>query len=103
VSGTILWKGRLVKITGYIWLDDIVEKIETKHGVEQDEVRHLFDGRPQFRRVEKGHRQGEHVYSAAGHTDTGRYLVVYFVYKRNRRALILSARDMTRAERRKYE
>ena len=92
-----------MKIRGFIWLDDIVEKIETKHGVEQDEVRNIFASGPQFRRVEKGHRQGEHVYSAAGQTDTGRYLVVYFVYKQNRRALILSARDMTRTERRKYE
>jgi uncharacterized DUF497 family protein len=92
-----------VKITGFIWLDEIVEKIETKHQVEQDEVRELLAGGPQFRRVEKGHRQGEHVYSAAGQTDAGRYMVVYFVYKRNRRALILSAREMTRAERRRYE
>jgi uncharacterized DUF497 family protein len=93
----------LVKITGFIWLDEIVEKIETKHQVEQHEVQELFAGGPQFRRVERGHREGEHVYSAAGQTDTGRYVVVYSVYKRNRRALILSARDMTRAERRKYE
>ncbi|MGD9146186.1 MAG: BrnT family toxin [Anaerolineae bacterium] len=92
-----------MKITGFTWLDDIVEKIAVRHHVEQDEVRELFANRPQFRRVERGHRPDEHVYSAAGQTDAGRYLVVYFVYKRNRRALVLSARDMTRAERRKYE
>jgi len=92
-----------VKITGFIWLDDIVEKIETKHHVEQDEVRELFANKPQFRRVEKGHRPGEYVYSAAGQTDAGRYLVAFFVRKRDGRALLLSARDMTRAERRKYE
>ena len=92
-----------MKITGFIWLDDLVEKIETKHQVDQDEVRELFLNWPHFRRVEKGHRHDEHVYSAAGQTDAGRYLVVYFVYKRNRRALVLSARDMTRAERRRYE
>lgn len=92
-----------MKITGFIWLDDIVTKIEVKHHVEQNEVRELFANQPQFRRVEKGHRPGEHVYSAVGQTDAGRYLIAYFVYKRNRRALVLSARDMTRAERRKYE
>ena len=91
-----------MEITGFIWLDYIVEKIETKHRVGQDEVRELFANRPQFRRVEKGHRPGENVYSAAGQTDAGRYLVVFFVYKGNRRALVLSARDMTRAERRKH-
>lgn len=92
-----------MKITGFIWLDDIVEKIEVKHHVEQNEVRELFANQPQFRRVEKGHRPGEHVYSAVGQTDAGRYLVAYFEYKRNRRALVLSARDMTPAERRKHE
>jgi len=42
------------------------------------------------------------VYVAFGQTDGGRYLVVFFILKKNRQALILSARDMTRAERRKY-
>ena len=32
----------------------------------------------------------------------GRYLIVFFVYKRNGRALIISARDMTKSERRKF-
>ncbi len=31
-----------MNITGFIWLDDIVEKMEVKHHVEQDEVRELF-------------------------------------------------------------
>jgi uncharacterized DUF497 family protein len=42
------------------------------------------------------------VYSAAGQTDAGRYLIVFFVHKMNGRALILSARDMARKERRTY-
>lgn len=92
-----------MKITGFIWLDDIVTKIEVKHRVELNEVRELFANQPQYRQVEKGHRPGEHVYSAVGQTDAGRYLIAFFVYKRNRRALVLSARDMTRAERRKHE
>lgn len=92
-----------MRIVGFIWLDDVVDKIEVKHHVEQDEVRELLTNEPHFRRVEKGHRPGEHVYSAMGQTDAGRYLIAFFIYKRNRRALILSARDMTRAERRKYE
>lgn len=91
-----------MRITGFIWLDDIVEKMEAKHHVDQGEVRELFANRPSFRRVEKGHRPGEDVYSASGQTDDGRYLIAFFVYKRNGRALILSVRDMTRAERRQY-
>ena len=91
-----------MRITGLVWLDDIVQKLQQKHGVIQDEVREVFAGRPRFRLVEKGHRPGENVYTASGQTDAGRYLIVFFVYKRNRRALVLSARDMTRAERRKH-
>jgi len=32
-----------------------------------------------------------------------KHLVVFFIHKKDGHALILSARDMTRAERRKYE
>ena len=92
-----------MKITGFIWLDDIVEKLYSKHNVVLAEVREAFDNRPRFRFAEKGHRPGENVYFASGQTDEGRYLIIFFVYKKDKRALILSARDMTRAERRKYE
>jgi len=91
-----------VKITGFIWLGDIVEKLERKHQVLPDEVWEVFTDRPKFRFVEKGHHPDENVYAALGQTQAGRYLVVYFVYKKDKRALVLSARDMTRAERRKY-
>ena len=50
-----------MRILGFIWLDDIVEKIEAKHHVEQYEIREIFASRPQFRRVERGHRPGEDV------------------------------------------
>ena len=60
-------------------------------------------GRDLARFVEKGHRQGENVYAAMGQTNAGRYLIVFFVRKKTQQALILSARDMTRSERRRYE
>jgi len=43
------------------------------------------------------------VYAALGPTYGGRYLIIFFVYKRGGRALIISARDMTESERRLYE
>jgi len=91
-----------VKITGLIWLYDIVEKLEWKHGVMPDEVKEVLAQSTRFRLIEKGHRPGENVYAAFGQTATGRYLTVFFVHKMDGRALIISARDMTRAERRKY-
>ncbi len=92
-----------MNVTGYIWLDDIVEKLHQKHNVLPEEIREVFNSRPKFRFVEKGHRPNENVYFAAGQTTEGRYLIIFFVYKKDKRALILSARDMTRKERRRYE
>ena len=92
-----------MKINGIIWFDDIIEKLIRKHNVQQHEVREVLVNRPRFRFVEKGHRAGENVYAAMGQTDSGRYLIVFFVYKTDKRALILSARDMTKAERKLYE
>jgi uncharacterized DUF497 family protein len=92
-----------MKIKGIVWLDSIVEKINAKHGVSQQEVRQIIQGRTVFRFVEKGHRRGENVYAALGQTRAGRYLIIFFVYKIDQRILILTARDMTIAERKRYE
>lgn len=92
-----------MEISGFIWLDEVIEKLQEKHNVQQHEVREVFANRPRFRFVEKGHHRGENVYAALGQTDAGRYIIVFFVCKKNRQALVLSARDMTPAERRKYE
>ena len=84
-------------------LDDIVDKLLRKHSVTEHEVLEVLDGGPRFRFVEKGHRQGENVYVAMGRSATGRRLLVFFVYKPDRRILVVSARDMSKAERRLYE
>jgi uncharacterized protein len=92
-----------LKISGIIWLPEIVEKIARKHRVEQAEVREVLSGSSHFRFVEKGHRRGENVYSAMGQTSAGRYLIIFFVRKKTRQALVLSAREMTGSERKRYE
>lgn len=91
-----------MKITGFLWLPEIIQKLAWKHGVGQAEVEEVFFNLPHFRFVEKGHYPGENVYTALGQTDAGRYLTCFFVYKRDGRALIISARDMTHSERRRY-
>ena len=91
-----------MKIRGVIWLDSVADKIEAKHAVSCREVGQVLR-QAAFRFVEKGHRRGENVYAALGQTDAGRYLIVFFVCKPDHRALILTARDMTVAERRRYE
>ena len=91
-----------MKISGLIWLAEIVDKLNWKHQVQQEEVREVFRRQPKYRFIEKGHRRGENVYVAQGRTEAGRYLNVFFVYKADHRALILSARNMTSAEKRTY-
>ena len=92
-----------MRITGFIWLEEVLEKLAKKHQVHEHEVVEVFESRPKFRFVEKGHREGENVYAALGRSDAGRYLVVFFVHKNDGRALPVSARDMTSSERKLYE
>jgi uncharacterized protein len=92
----------ILRIKGLLWLDEIVDKLHYKHNVTQLEVREVFNRKPLFRFLEKGHRPSENVYLALGRTEAGRYLIVVFILKNDRWAFILSARDMTRAERKQY-
>jgi len=92
-----------MKISGIIWLETVLEKLEHKHNVRREEVRETLEQSPRFRFVEKGFRRDEHVYAALGPTEAGRYLIVFFVYRKDQRIIILSARDMTDGERRRYE
>ena len=91
-----------MKIEAIIWLSDIVDKIVTKHGVTVYEVESLFNDKPIFSKIEKGRIRGEHLYRILGQADSGRYLAVFFVYKKTREALIVSARGMTARERKYY-
>lgn len=92
-----------MKITGFIWLPEIVEKLDSKHNIDTDEILELFDGKPMVRFVERGQREGDDVYAALGQTEAGRYLIVFYVHKADGQALVISARDMSRGERRRYE
>ena len=76
-----------MKIKEIIWLEDIVEKLERKHSVRQSEVVEVLENKPKFRFVEKGYHKSENVYAALGQTYEGRYLIIFFVYKRNGQAL----------------
>ncbi len=91
-----------MKIEGIIWLRDVEDKLALKHKVETHEVEEALCSQAKFRFVEGGEREGEDVYLCLGKTDAGRYLTVLFIYKKTREALILSARDMARKERRLY-
>ena len=57
---------------------------ESAFSVGQTEVEEVFRNRPQFRRIARGDVAGGDLYSAMGQTDAGRYLIVFFIYKRSR-------------------
>ncbi len=85
-----------------IWLESIVEKLAWKHQVVPAEVEEVLSGKCRIFKKEKGKVEGEDLYNAIGQTTTGRYLSVFFIRKLNNKALIVTARDMTRNERIRY-
>jgi len=93
----------MVEIQDIIWIDVFIEKIWKKHHVTIKEVEDVLDASPMIRYIEKGDVKGEDIYAAMGQTENGRYITVFFIRKANNRALIISARDMSRKERSYYE
>jgi uncharacterized DUF497 family protein len=91
-----------LRITGFIWLEQYVEKLAQKHDVSPEEVETMFDGDPRYRFVERGQVPGENLYSAMGRTEDGRYIICFFIHKVDGRALIVSARSMDDAEKKRY-
>ncbi len=43
-----------MKIIGFIWLEEIVEKLEVKHRVAPEEVEQVFGHQPKVRRMNRG-------------------------------------------------
>lgn len=71
-----------LNIYDFIFLEEIVEKLNRKHNVHPREVIEVFSRFPVIRFVEKAHIKGENVYAALGQTGSGRYLTVFFVFKK---------------------
>jgi len=92
-----------VRITDIIWKERIVAKLADKHAVTVDEVESVLLSGPVVRRVRKGRVRGEDVYAALAQIHSGRYLIVFLIYKRIGIALPISARNMNDTERKYYE
>ena len=91
-----------MKIIECLWIDKFVDKIIRKHNVYPEEVEEMFSKNHSIRRLEGGNVKGEDLFVSFGRTNAGRYLSVLFVRKKDRRALVISARDMTKRERKRY-
>jgi len=93
----------MLVIDDIIWLDAIIEKIIWKHQVLTSEVEEVLAGQCRIFKKESGKVEGEHLYNASGKTKGGRYLSIFFIRKLNNKALIITARDMNKNERKRYE
>lgn len=92
-----------MKLYEVIWKNQFIEKLAVKHGVSINEVEEILFNHPHIRKAKKGRIKGEDLYVAYGQTYSGRYLVVFFIYKPQNAALPISARDMTQSERNYYD
>jgi uncharacterized DUF497 family protein len=77
------------------WDDQNVDHI-ARHGVEPDEAEAVLDNSPLVLQT------GEGRYLAYGETDNGRYLLVVFVRKSGGVMRVITARDLTDAEKKRY-
>ena len=92
----------MANINDIIWLERIVEKLAWKHNVLPSEVEEVLSRDCKIFRKEKGKVEGEHLYNALGKTEAGRFLSIFFIKKLEKKALIVTARDMNRSERKRY-
>ena len=86
---------RTVRIVAFLWDDENIDHVAA-HGITQEEVEQVFWRHPRYRRA-RGDR-----YEAAGTTEAGRHLMVYFRYFGQGIAQPVTARDTTSKERRRY-
>ncbi|MEB3230503.1 MAG: BrnT family toxin [Leptolyngbyaceae bacterium] len=92
-----------MRIEEIICPESVEDKFQRKHNVTAYEAEQVLLNRPRIRFAERGHSEGEDVYAAFGRTFEGRYLSVFFIYKpTNKTAIIISARDMSKRERKAY-
>jgi len=93
---------RLRECTGFEWDDGNRTKNWEQHDVSEAECEQAFFNRPLIARRDTRHSETEARFYVLGRTDAGRLLFVAFTIRQDR-VRIISARDMTPAERQRYE
>ena len=88
--------------TGFQWDEGNSTKNWEAHQVSQAEVEQLFFNRPILVAPDLKHSTEERRYAALGRSDAGRQLTVVFTV-RGTLIRVISARDMSRPERRLYD
>ncbi len=92
------------RITGFQWDQGNARKNVDKHDVSQSEAEQVFFNEPLLIADDVKHRQSEPRFHALGVTTSGRRLHVTFTLREeNTMVRVISARDMHRKERARYE
>jgi len=92
----------LASCTGFQWDAGNIDKNWERHEVSPSECEQLFFQRPLLVAPDLAHSQDESRYAALGRTATGRRLTIVFTI-RGTLIRVVSARAMSRRERRLYE
>ncbi|HUO03765.1 MAG TPA: BrnT family toxin [Candidatus Binataceae bacterium] len=95
------WPERLAECEGFQWDAGNAAKIWDKHRVAPAECEEVFFNSPLVVAGDEKHSADEERFYALGQTDAGRMLFVVFTI-RDRLLRVISARDMSRGERRIY-
>ena len=94
----------LNRIAGFQWDQGNARKSADKHGVNRSEAEEVFLNTPLLIVTDPGHSRPELRFHALGLTTAGRRLHVTFTLRdENSLIRVISARDMSRKERSRYE
>jgi uncharacterized protein len=92
------------RVEGFDWNEGNARKSSEKHGVSQAEAEQLFFNEPLLIASDEKHSMKESRFHALGITDDSRLLHVTFTLREEgKRIRVISARDMHRKERARYE
>jgi uncharacterized DUF497 family protein len=91
----------LFDCTGFEWDEDNARKNWLKHRVTPSECEQTFFNQPLVTGTDEKHSSVERRRYALGQTDAGRLLFIVFTI-RNKLIRVISARDMSRKERKVY-
>ena len=91
-------------VVSFQWDEGNTRKNAGKHDVSQAEAEQVFFNEPLLVAEDVKHSGMEHRLHALGKTDTGRSLHVTFMLRQNGSLIrVISARDMSRKERKYFE
>jgi uncharacterized protein len=92
------------RVEGFEWDEGNSRKSVAKHGVDQSEAEQVFLNEPLLVLQDVGHSERELRLHALGRTDNRRLLHVTFTLRSDGTLIrVISARTMSRKERRRYE